>query len=56
MSLPEVSNIHIFAKLSLPSQYDLSIASELIGLDYAELKSWNPALKRWASAAVGRII
>jgi len=51
--LPEVSNIHIFAKLSLPSQYDLSIASELIGLDYAELKSWNPALKRWASAAVG---
>ena len=33
VSLPEVSNIHIFAKLSLPSQYDLSIASELIGLD-----------------------
>ena len=51
--LPEVSNTHMFAKLSLPSQYDLSIASELIGLDYAELKSWNPALKRWASAAVG---
>lgn len=53
VALPEVNNVQVFTKLPLPSQYDLSIASELIGVDYDELKAWNPALKRWASAATG---
>lgn len=53
LTLPKVKNEQAFAKINLPGQYDLNIVSTLIGLDYAQLKAWNPALKRWATAANG---
>jgi membrane-bound lytic murein transglycosylase D len=50
-TLPEIDNIQSFAKLLLPGQFDLNIASQMTGLSYSQLKAWNPALKRWATAA-----
>ena len=53
LTLPKVENEQAFAKINLPGQYDLTIISKPIGLDYAQLKAWNPAFKRWTTAANG---
>ena len=51
VSLPNVSKEQSFATLALPSQFDIQIVSTLTGLTVAELRAWNPAFKRWATAA-----
>ena len=52
VSLPNVSKEQSFGTLALPSQFDIQIVSTLTGLTVAELRAWNPAFKRWATAAI----
>ena len=51
ITLPEVTRAASFTTVSLPGQFDVQILSGLTGLTVAELQAWNPALKRWATAA-----
>ena len=51
ISLPDVINEQSFTMLVLPSQFDLQVVSQLTKMPLTELKDWNPALKRWATAA-----
>ena len=51
ISLPDVINEQSFTTLVLPSQFDLQVVSQLTKMPLKELKDWNPALKRWATAA-----
>jgi membrane-bound lytic murein transglycosylase D len=51
ISLPDVINKQSFTTLVLPSQFDLQVLSQHTKLSLKELKAWNPALKRWATAA-----
>ena len=53
ITLPEIDPEQRFATLDTHSQFQLDKLSETIGLDLADLYSWNPAFNQWATPPKG---
>lgn len=53
ITLPEVRDRIPFRTVYLKDQYDLSVAAKTLDLDPSEVRSWNPALKQWATPPAG---
>lgn len=51
--LPVISDIPQLEVVRLPQQTDLSIASQMIGLNTSTLHRYNPGFKRWATPPEG---
>ena len=53
LTLPTLTPEIPFSIIATGSQYDLSVAAEVTGIDVATLYRWNPALNQWSTPPEG---